>query len=175
MTISLIAKHPDDGTFTHRARVSLSNVYVQLGDMKKGEEILEQFLVENPDDPGVNNDLGYLYAEQGKNLERAKTMIEKAVKAEPKNGAYLDSMGWVLFKLGQHAEAKTWLEKATQAEGSGGGDSTIWDHLGDAQLQLKDIPGARTSWERALKSSKADPKPDEKLNKKIEEKLQLHK
>ena len=146
----LIAKHPDDGTFTHRARVSLSNVYVQLGDMKKGEEILEQFLVENPDDPGVNNDLGYLYAEQGKNLERAKTMIEKAVKAEPKNGAYLDSMGWVLFKLGQHAEAKTWLEKATQAEGSGGGDSTIWDHLGDAQLQLKDIPGARTSWERAL-------------------------
>ena len=171
----LIAKHPDDGTFTHRARVSLSNVYVQLGDMKKGEEILEQFLVENPDDPGVNNDLGYLYAEQGKNLERAKTMIEKAVKAEPKNGAYLDSMGWVLFKLGQHAEAKTWLEKATQAEGSGGGDSTIWDHLGDAQLQLKDIPGARASWERALKSSKADPKPDEKLNKKIEEKLQLHK
>ncbi len=168
----LIAKHPDGGELTHRARTSLSNVYVQLGDLKKGEEILEQFLVENPDDPGVNNDLGYLYADQGKNLEKAKTMIEKAVKAEPKNAAYLDSLGWVLFKLGKFDEAKSWLEKATQIES--GSDATIWDHLGDAQLQLKDIPGARASWERALKTSKADAKPDEKLNKKIEEKLQLH-
>ncbi len=169
----LIQKHPDGGEIVHRSRVSLSNVYVQLGDTKKGEEILEKFLVETPDDPGVNNDLGYLYAEQGKNLEKAKEMIEKAVKAEPKNTAYLDSLGWVLFKLGKHDEALKWLQQATQQDREA--DSTIWDHLGDVQLQLKQVGPARESWERALKGAKGDTYPDEKLIKKIEEKLQLHK
>ena len=49
----------------------------------------------------MNNDLGYLYAEQGKNLEKAETMIRKAVADEPENSAYLDSLGWVLFKRGK--------------------------------------------------------------------------
>ena len=59
----------------------------------------------NPDDAGVNNDLGYLYADQGKNLEKAEAMIRKAVQEEPDNGAYLDSLGWVLFKRGKVKEA----------------------------------------------------------------------
>lgn len=169
----LIKRHPDGGEVVNQARMSLSNVYVQLGDLKKGEEVLEAYLVDHPDDPGVNNDLGYLYADQGKNLEKAKAMIEKAVKAEPKNAAYLDSMGWVLFKLGQHNEAKTYLEKATQTDR--GGDATIWDHLGDVQLQLKEVTQARQSWERALKTSKEEANGDEKLQKKLTEKLELHK
>ena len=81
--------------------------------LKRGEDILENFLAENPDDIGVNNDLGYLYADQGKNLEKARKMIQKAVDAEPENAAYLDSLGWVLFKLGNYKEAISWLTKAT--------------------------------------------------------------
>lgn len=169
----LIKKHPDGEGSVNRARMLLSNVYVNLGDTKKGEEVLEAFLADNPDDPGVNNDLGYLYADQGKNLERAKSMIEKAIKAEPKNGAYLDSMGWVLFKLGQHKEALEWLEKATSTES--GGDATIWDHMGDVHLGLKDVEKARAAWEKAMKVSKESGNPDEKLQKKITEKLELHK
>ena len=53
----------------------------------------------------MNNDLGYLYAEQGKNLEKAEAMIRKAVADEPENSAYLDSLGWVLFKRGKAKEA----------------------------------------------------------------------
>lgn len=170
----LIKRHPDGGEVVNQARMSLSNVYVQLGDLKKGEEVLEAYLVEHPDDPGVNNDLGYLYADQGKNLEKAKAMIEKAVKAEPKNAAYLDSMGWVLFKLGQHEEAKTYLKKACDTN-RGETDATLWDHLGDVQLQLKEVSEARASWEKALKTSKEDTNGDEKLQKKLMEKLELHK
>ena len=61
--------------------------------MRKGEQVLEEVLAEDPDDPSVNNDLGYLYADQGKNLEKAEKMIRKAVEAEPDNDAYQDSMG----------------------------------------------------------------------------------
>ena len=49
----------------------------------KGEAELEALLQRNPDEPGPNNDLGYLYAEQGKNLEKAESMIRKALQEEP--------------------------------------------------------------------------------------------
>lgn len=166
---AFLKKHPEDGGLNRQVKFSLSSVYVQLGDNRKGEEILEKFLTEHPDDVGVNNDLGYLYADQGRNLEKAKTMIEKAVQAEPKNPAYLDSMGWVLFKLGQTAEAITWLEKATQLEN--GDDATIWEHLGDCHHKQGANDKARTAWQKALDLAKADKRPEEKLVKRIEEKL----
>lgn len=154
---------------SRQCQFSLSNIYVQKGDIRKGEEILEKVLVEAPEDPSVNNDLGYLYADQGKNLEMARTMIEKAIKAEPDNAAYQDSMGWVLFKLGKPAEAIPFLEKAVQTPR--GGDATIFDHLGDCQNALGQKDKAIENWQRALKDAKADKNPDSKLIEKLEEKL----
>ena len=122
-----------------------------------------------PDDPSVNNDLGYLYADQGKNLEKARGMIEKALKAEPDNAAYQDSMGWVLFKLGKPAEAIPFLEKAVQTPR--GSDATIFDHLGDCQQAVGMKDKALENWQKALKDAKADKTPDLKLIEKIEEKL----
>ena len=87
------------------ARLALSNLAVIRGDLPGAEEWLEQVLDEFPDDDGALNDLGYLWADQNKQLQRAKRMIEKAVHAEPDNVAYRDSLGWVLFRLGQFPEA----------------------------------------------------------------------
>ncbi len=61
-------------------RQSLSVIYVNQGNYAKGEAELEAALQRNPDEPGPNNDLGYLYAEQGKNLEKAELMIRKALQ-----------------------------------------------------------------------------------------------
>jgi len=47
------------------------------------------------------NYLGYMWAERGVNLPKARELIEKAVKLEPKNAAYLDSLAWVIYKLDQ--------------------------------------------------------------------------
>src|SRR5262249_7980787 len=55
-----------------RAQYSISNMHVLKGDIRKGEEILEAIYKENPEDTSVNNDLGYLYADQGKNLDQAE-------------------------------------------------------------------------------------------------------
>lgn len=170
---AFIAKYPDAGLLTKQAKFSLSAVYVQLGELKRGEEILEKYLAENPDDIGVNNDLGYLYADQGKNLEKARKMIAKAVEAEPENAAYLDSMGWVLFKLGEHKEAITWLVKATKLET--GNDATIWEHLGDCYGAIKETSDATKAWEKALELVKEESHPDEELIKRVEEKLKAQK
>ncbi len=110
-------------------RLALSNLAVIRGDLPRAEEWLEQVLDEFPDDEGALNDLGYLWADQNKELQRAKRMIEKAVKAEPDNMAYRDSLGWVLFRLGQFPEAVAQLEKAAADKKP---DGTVFDHLGDA-------------------------------------------
>jgi len=170
---AFIAKYPDAGLLTKQAKFSLSAVYVQLGELKRGEEILEKYLADNPEDIGVNNDLGYLYADQGKNLKKARTMIQKAVDAEPENAAYLDSLGWVLFKLGEHKEAITWLVKATQLET--GNDATIWEHLGDCYGAIKETSDATKAWEKALELVKQESHPDEELIKRVEEKLKAQK
>lgn len=153
-----------------RAQFSLSNVFVQKGEIRRGEQILEDVLKETPNDPSVNNDLGYLYADQGKNLEQAEQMIRKAVKAEPENGAYLDSLGWVLFKLGKKDEAIPSLEKAVEKIGKGG-DDTVWDHLGDVYDSMGNSAKALECWRKSLESAKVQPRPDEKLIGKVEEKI----
>ncbi|GAB4146726.1 MAG: hypothetical protein Tsb009_19550 [Planctomycetaceae bacterium] len=166
---SVIDKFPTDRRIIKQCRFSLSNIYVQQGDRRKGELILEKVYAEDPDDPSVNNDLGYLWAERGKNLEQAEKMIRKALKAEPENAAYQDSMGWVLYMRKKYAEALPYLQKA--AKSPRGGDATIWDHLGDCYNRLNKKKEARDAWEKALKQAKSEKKPDEKLIKKIEAKL----
>ena len=116
--------------------------------------------------------MGYLWAEQGKNLERAEKMIRKALKAEPDNPAYLDSLGWVLFKLDRIEEAIPPLEQATQ--NSFGGDATLWDHLGDVLLKAMQTEKAIEAWQTALEHSEEENSPDLQLNERIKEKLKQH-
>jgi tetratricopeptide (TPR) repeat protein len=151
------------------AHSNLSIVYVNQGDYARGEAELEAVFQRSPDDPGVNNDLGYLYAEQGKNLEKAEAMIRKAVQEEPERAAYLDSLGWVLFKRGKVREALSPLQKAIELQkleekkGASPPDATIREHLGDVYLQLKEVEKARTVWEEAEQvAAKAVP-PDKRL------------
>jgi len=165
---------PNQKEIVRRCQFSLSNIYVQKGDMRKGEEILEKILAEEPDDPSVNNDLGYLYADQGKNLEQAEKMIRKAVAAEPDNAAYQDSLGWVLFKLGKFAEAREPLEKAVEGS-TGSGDSTLWDHLGDLYHRLNLIDKAVEAWEKALGHAEKEAGVDAGLKDRLQEKLKQHK
>ena len=107
----MLKRYPDDEEVVKTARPMLSVIYVNQGDYAKGEAELERLLERFPDDPGCNNDLGYLYAEQGKNLEKAEVMIRKALLEKSDEKAYLDSLGWVLFKRGKVKEALEPLER----------------------------------------------------------------
>lgn len=153
---------------TRAVRFSLSNVYIQMDEMRKAEQVLEVVLEAEPDDPSVNNDLGYLYADQGKNLEQAEKMIRKAIEAEPENTAYMDSMGWVLYRLEKYDEALVWLEKAVADPD--GADPTLWDHLADCYAKLGRKDDAVKTWQKALDAFDED-RPDEKRRSEIKAKL----
>lgn len=117
---------------------------------------LQKALELKPDFDEALNHLGYMWAEAGENLERAHEMIRRAVAAEPDNPAYLDSLGWVLFKLKRPAEALPHLEKAAQLMEKEP-DATVLDHLGDVLAALGKQSEAEARWREALKLEGADP------------------
>ncbi len=87
------------------------------------------------------NYLGYMWADLGNNLEEALELIQRAVDLEPDNAAYLDSLGWVLFRLGRAEDAVIWLERAVEL--SSEPDPTLYDHLGDVYEALGRSNGPR--------------------------------
>ncbi|HVX60026.1 MAG TPA: tetratricopeptide repeat protein [Pirellulales bacterium] len=148
------------------ARLILSNIAVMQNDIPQAEEWLEQVLDEFPDDISAKNDLGYLWADQGKNLQQAYEMVRDAVEAEPDNQAYRDSLGWALYRLGRHEEAVTELKKAADVEEP---DGVILEHLGDALKAAGQIAEARAAWHQAVKRLEASGETDKA--KRIQEKL----
>jgi tetratricopeptide (TPR) repeat protein len=111
--------------------------------------VLETALKIDPGAAGPNNDLGYLFADEGVNLERAETLIRRAVRAEPDNTAYLDSLGWVLYKLGRFAEARTDLEQAAAPQSQA--DPIVLNHLGDDLYRLNASKDAGAVWQTAAR------------------------
>ena len=136
------------------ARLALSALCVNADRNAEAEEWLQQILDEFPDDIGAMNDLGYLWADQNKRLLRAERMIRKAVEAHPEKSAYLDSLGWVLHRLGKNNQAITELKKAINADKSDSEepDAVILEHLGDAYSAAGKRAKAKQTWQRALRT-----------------------
>lgn len=131
------------------ARLTLSNIAVLENKQEESEEWLEQVLDEFPEDVGALNDLGYVWTEAGKHLELALQMIETAVKQEPKNMAYRDSLGWAYYRLGRFDEAVAELKAAAAHENP---DGVVLDHLAEAQLKAGDTAAAIENWQRAAEA-----------------------
>ncbi|MBL28699.1 MAG: hypothetical protein CMM50_14225 [Rhodospirillaceae bacterium] len=100
-----------------------------------------------PEQPFVLNYLGYSWVEQGVNLRKAKNMIERAVAQRPTDGYIVDSLGWVLYQLGDYSEAVKHLERATELRPH---DPVIIDHFADALWRAGRTDEARFQWRRAL-------------------------
>jgi Tfp pilus assembly protein PilF len=87
-------------------------------------------------------------------------MIEKAVKLEPKNGAFLDSLGWVLYKLDKPQDALKYIQKAIDTNDEP--DATLYEHLGDIYSALHKTDLARQAFQKAYSIE-----PNEQLQRKI--------
>lgn len=143
-------------------RLNLSYLTLTQGDPEQAAEWAEQVLDEFPQDPGAMNDLGYLWADRGENLLRARRMIEGAVAAEPDNGAYHDSLGWVLHRLGDDHGALRAVRRAVELESAAGrqADGEILDHLGDVLASLGRSGEAADAWRQSAERYEADKEPD---------------
>ncbi|MFM8469759.1 MAG: tetratricopeptide repeat protein [Limisphaerales bacterium] len=144
----LLAKRDEPERLTPLFFFQVGTAYERHKDFKQAENYFRQTLKLAPDFAEALNYLGYMWAERGENLTEAKEMIAKAVKQEPENAAFLDSMAWVLFKLNQPKEALEYQLKALKHQKEP--DATLHDHLGDIYLALKEPQKARDQWEQAL-------------------------
>lgn len=119
----------------------------RTGEWEKAEHDLKQALELRPNDPYVLNYLGYTWADHGVNIDKALDYIRRAVSQRPYDGAIVDSMGWVLFRLGAYEQAIIFLERAVALEPD---DPVINDHLGDALWMAGRHDEAKYQWQRAL-------------------------
>lgn len=110
----------------------------QLGDLAGAETAVRDVLARDPDNADALNFIGYMLADHDLRLEEAERMIARALEQEPDNGAFVDSMGWVYYRLGRLEEARRLLERAAELTGN---DPVVREHLGDVykDLNLEDL------------------------------------
>lgn len=119
----------------------------RLGDWDMAEIDLQRARKLSNDEPHVLNYLGYSWIDKGMYLDEGLKIIKQAVKEQPKNGSFVDSLGWAHYRLGNYATALKVLERASQLEPT---DPVITDHLGDALWRMKREVEARYQWRKAL-------------------------
>ena len=132
---------------------TLALCYDTLGFRDKSVHLYETILVREPDNILIMNNLAYMLTMQGKELARAKELALKVVAREPANAGYLDTLGWVLFSMGEYEESRTVLEKAVELAP---GEAEIVDHLAQVYEKLGNSEHALEMKER-LKKLKGKP------------------
>jgi len=158
-------KWPDNDEALYRLALALSNA----GNEKESILIGEKLLAKHPDDPEVQNFVGYALAEAGQDLDRALELISKAVAAKPDNLYYQDSLAWALFKRGDTAKAWEAIQKAVAGPHGPKQQEMqpeIWEHYGDIARAMNLPQEAAKGYTRALEL-----KPDNApaIKKKLEE------
>lgn len=119
----------------------------QGGDIPGAIQAGRDALALVPDAPPALNFLGYLLADHEQDLPEAEALVRRALDADPDNGAFVDSWGWVLFRLGRLDDARRVLERAVDLTG---GDAVVHEHLGDVYSRLKMFELARKQYRASL-------------------------
>jgi tetratricopeptide (TPR) repeat protein len=172
----------DRDSYQERYRYILSNIYVDTNQIDKASEILQSLMEKNPSDPGFPNDLGYIWADHDLKLPEAEKLIRKALELDRKrragtpdadrgNGAYLDSLGWVLYKQKKFKEAKEVMLKAIEDKNAQ--HIEIYDHLGDIHLALGEREAAVAAWRKGLEVG-GDSRRDQQRRAEVERKIKMH-
>ncbi|MCE5327007.1 MAG: tetratricopeptide repeat protein [Planctomycetaceae bacterium] len=156
---AFLAGNPDDIEMLSVMSLGLA----ELGQAAQARAALEKALSLKPDDPAINNNLGYQYADEGIELAKAERMIRKSL-AERKTAATLDSLGWLRYKQGTFDQAKRFLEQALQDMAADGEEhAVIHDHLGDTCARLKQMGQALTEWQKALELARKEKFPSTEM------------
>ena len=135
-------------------RYARALVAEKLGDLDMVESDLQTILKQEPANAQVLNALGYTLADRTNRYEEALTYIQRALELEPDDAAVVDSMGWVLYRMGNYSQAIEHLRRAAQLSQ----DPEIAAHLGEVLWVSGDKDGALKIWEKSLKDN-----PDDKI------------
>jgi tetratricopeptide (TPR) repeat protein len=149
----------EEGLSIHQSNATLhfnlGLAYDKLQQFDRFVTELEEAIRLDPKYAEAMNYLGYTYAEKDMKLGEAMDLIKRALAIKPDDGAYVDSLGWTHFKLGQWDEAVRELERAISLLPD---DAVIHEHLGEAYLKKSRRDEARESWLRSLELDPANAK-----------------
>ena len=161
----LVADTEDNPEFLEHVLFDLGRSLERAGQFDGAVAIFQRLLALDQDHAEASNYLGYMLAERGERLTEAKKLIERALKIDPENGAYLDSLGWVYYQLKQYENAARWLDRALAVEeetlrqtdpnspivdGLRENLAVIHEHAGDAAQKMGDFSRASHHYERAI-------------------------
>lgn len=130
----------------------LGDLYQQVENPSAAEANYQKALALTPESILILNNYSYFLSEQGTRLEEAERMSAKTLESDPEEATYLDTYGWILFKLGRLREAKAYIEKAL-AHTVGEESAVIREHLGDIEHALGNRDAALLHWEAAKAGS----------------------
>jgi tetratricopeptide (TPR) repeat protein len=143
----------------------LAIVLEKQNKFSEAVESLETAIKHNPKSARAYNYLGYLFADKNINIDRSFSLIQKALKIDPGNGAYLDSLGWVYYRKGDYKQAlKNILMAEKELNRVKTPDPVVYDHLGDIYKKMGNISKAVNYWEKSIKIKK-DGKVENKIKK----------
>lgn len=126
---------------------TLALIFDELRRYGNSDRLYEEALKIDPHSHLVLNNYGYSLAERGEHLDRALTMAKEAVRQQPENPSYLDTYGWIYFKLGNYEEAERFIRKAVEL---GDVSPVVLEHLGDVYAKLGQKESALEYWNKAL-------------------------
>jgi tetratricopeptide (TPR) repeat protein len=132
---------------------SLALTYDGKEQFSKSDSLYERALRIDPNNHLILNNYSYSLAERGIQLERALEMAKRAVAAEPDHASYLDTLGWVYYKLQQWKEAERYVAEAVA---TGRASAVVHEHLGDVYFQLGNKAKAMEYWNKALEMNNAN-------------------
>jgi tetratricopeptide (TPR) repeat protein len=119
----------------------------------EAEAAFRQLVAREPENAPALNYLGYILAERGEKLDESVEFVKRALKIEPENGSYLDSLGWAYFKAGNMDLALDSLQRAADQLTR---NSVVQDHFGDVLFRLSRFDEAIAAWTRALEGDGDD-------------------
>jgi len=149
------------GPAVGRAGRRLAYCREQFGSLDGAVSAAGDLLSREHDNSSALNFLGYLFADHDRDLTEAEDLIRRALALEPDNGAYLDSMGWVYYRLGRLVEARRDLERAVELTH---GDPVVREHLGDVYKDLRLIELAREQYAQSLRRDQGNARVRAKLS-----------
>jgi Tfp pilus assembly protein PilF len=126
---------------------SIAAVYDKLEMWDKSDSLYEAVLQRNPKNALLLNNYSYSLAQRNLQLERALEMVDTALQVDPDNGAYLDTKGWIYYKMGRYEEARQYIQKALDSRED---SAEVLEHMGDIYYQLGQLEEAKNYWQRAL-------------------------
>ena len=140
---------------------NLAEAYNSAENHKESDAIFNKALKLDPNNALILNNYSYYLSVRGVDLKRAETMSKKSNAISPNNVSYLDTYGWIMYKMKQYEDAELWLKKAID---NGGAESdVILEHYGDVLFQLGQKQKAIEFWQKAKKFGEGSEFLDRKL------------